>query len=54
MPYKSGGFVSAPVQGNSSVFNFDFSGAVIADKDTFIRDIKNSINRDSELASQGA
>ena len=51
MPYKNGGTVASS---SGSTYNFDFSNAVIADKDSFITDIKNSINRDSDLASQGA
>lgn len=33
----------------SNNFNFNFSGALIADKDKFISEIKSAINRESEL-----
>ena len=36
-----------------NTFNFDFKGANITDKNTFMNDIKKSLSRDIKLAGQG-
>ena len=39
--------------GGGNVFNFNFTGAFIGDKNSFVDEIKKSINRESELKSLG-
>jgi hypothetical protein len=39
--------------GGSPVFNFDFRGATVADKNQFVRDVTNALSRSFALAKQG-